>query len=141
MVAATATSALAFSVEYNAKALPPTHNCVTTSVQRVTTRLEKQDGSMVPGSGFFVMFSHKLDDPFFGPMNEGVVTYQGDSTNDFIATERPRDKVQVCLVAFPEYDTNCNPTKDPRGRTLRVFDYKNKYAYTGINSEHGCGGA
>jgi hypothetical protein len=47
----------------------------------------------------------------------------------------------VCFLGPPAPTVYCNPDQDARGRTYRVYDYRQKQQYNGINSEHDCGGA
>ena len=77
-----------------------------------------------------------------------VVHYDHDIANELMQSEKPGDKVQVCLVSFPtpthDLQTGkivCDPETDPRGMVYRVYDYKRHGAYMGPDSEHGCGGA
>ena len=55
--------------------------------------------------------------------------------------ERAGDKVQVCFLGPPSPSLDCNPDKDRRERTYRVYDNRQQAPYSGWNSEHGCGGA
>jgi hypothetical protein len=78
----------------------------------------------------------------------GVTHYQGDFDNDIMAAERRGDRVQVCPMSFPTptYDKTrhayrCNPDRDPRGWTFRIYDYRQHAAYYGSQTQHGCGGA
>jgi hypothetical protein len=77
-----------------------------------------------------------------------VVHYDHETANKLMESEQKGDRVQVCLVSFPtparDLQTGavvCDPNKDPRGMTYRVYDYKRHAAYMGPDSEHGCGGA
>jgi hypothetical protein len=77
-----------------------------------------------------------------------VVHYQNEPENALMRAERPGDKVQICLKGFPtptysadDHRFICDPDKDPRGFTFRVYDYGRKAAYYGLSSEHACGGA
>ena len=139
-------------VESNAKPLRATPNCIRTAVSGITTRLVSLDPKtgrekVVPSSGFQITFGGTLPDPYVGSLHPGLVFYQGDAANELIALERRGDPTQVCVIAYPDVQTLthqpglCDPTRDPRGRTLRVYDYKLQTAYIGPNSEHGCGGA
>ncbi len=78
----------------------------------------------------------------------GVTHYQETEDNDIMAAERPGDRVQVCLMSFPTptYDAArrqyiCDPDRDGRGWTFRIYDYRQHAAYYGSNTEHYCGGA
>ncbi len=77
-----------------------------------------------------------------------VVHYDGDHGNNVMESEKPGDKVQVCLVSFPTPTRDpqtgkaiCDPNVDSRGMVYRVYDYRHHVAYIGPNSQHGCGGA
>ena len=70
-----------------------------------------------------------------------VVHYQGDQQLAVMSRERVGDRVQLCLVSRPKKDQYCDPTTDRRGVEFRVYDYRLRQSYSGINSEHGCGGA
>jgi len=70
-----------------------------------------------------------------------VTHYEFDDGNGLMMEERPGDKVQLCFLSGPLPNATCNPDKDPRGRTYRVYDYKRHAAYDGWNDGHGCGGA
>ena len=83
------------------------------------------------------------------PISEtSVVHYQDERGNSLMQSERPGDKVQVCLTAFPtpSHDPKtgqviCDPNVDPRGLVFRVYDYRRHAAYIGPDSQHSCGGA
>jgi len=77
-----------------------------------------------------------------------VVRYEGDRGNKLMESEKPGDKVQVCLVAFPTPTRDpqtgkviCDPNVDARGMVYRVYDYGRHAAYMGPDSQHSCGGA
>jgi hypothetical protein len=79
---------------------------------------------------------------------EYIVHYQGAAGNAIMRSERAGDSVQVCLVSFPApridpatHRVLCDPDKDARGLTFRVYDVRQHAAYVGPNSEHDCGGA
>lgn len=66
----------------------------------------------------------------------------GDSPDaEVAAAERTGDRVQVCLLTMPAPSQSCNPDIDPRGRVYRVWDYRQRAAYSGASGEHACGGA
>jgi len=128
--------------------------CVNTVVLSVEPRLE------VPGQKVFtaqefqqygvsVEFNTGLGIAnVFPGRHAGVVTYGGSSPqNATMMAERKGDRVQVCLLSTPtpsyapDGTLECNPDKDPRGWMYRVYDYRLHAAYSGQNSEHGCGGA
>ncbi len=114
---------------------------------RITTRLTSEDpetGKEVqdPGSGSQIFMRGRLPDKYGGWVYPTVVFYQEAPENALVARERAGDKVQVCVIAFPDADDpECDPKVDRRGRTLRVYDYARRFAYEGPTSEHMCGGA
>ena len=117
--------------------------CVDTTIASVTPRLE---GTTMSDSGVEVWFATDLGMENFTGKNAwgvGVVHYQGDPEDAVMSKEHKGDKVQVCLVSVPnaENSPGCDPKTDPRGRLYRVYDYRLKASYAGINGEHGCGGA
>jgi hypothetical protein len=124
--------------------------CVDTTVLSVTPRISvsqtstKQDFER---SGVIVQFNARLGfGSLFPEAHAGVTHYQGAS-NDIMMAEHPGDRVQVCFLGPPDptWDSHgnltCDPDTDSRGRTYRVYDYRLRGAYAGMNSEHGCGGA
>jgi hypothetical protein len=77
-----------------------------------------------------------------------VVHYQDSAGNALMQKARRGDPVQVCLVSFPvpTHDPKtgavfCDPNADPRGFVFRVYAYRQRAAYVGPDSQHGCGGA
>ncbi|MBD5635767.1 MAG: hypothetical protein IAI49_14965 [Candidatus Eremiobacteraeota bacterium] len=132
--------------------LPHSHECIHARVKSVSTRLVTIDPKTgrtlpIPGSGSEIVFTGSLPDRYARVLKPTVTLYQGDKANALVARERPGDRVQVCVIRFPRpYATAggvgaCNPRVDIRGRSLRVYDYRLRFAYVGQNSEHGCGGA
>jgi hypothetical protein len=122
-------------------------SCVDTTVKTVTPRLgragqttfSKRDFEQ---SGVQVSFNTRLGaDPAVPSTLVGVTHYQGDAANSIMIAEHPGDRVQVCFVQTPAPTKFCDPDADPRGRVYRVWDYKQKAQYAGLNSQHGCGGA
>jgi hypothetical protein len=120
--------------------------CVDTIVVSVTPRLgtlgqTKFTKADFDGSGVTVTFKTMLgSDPALAPANVYVTHYQGDRDNKYMIAEHPGDRVQVCWIGTPTPSEYCNPDQDPRGRTYRVWDYRQKKQYAG-GSQHGCGGA
>ena len=121
--------------------------CVDTTVVAVTPRLvgdtqttfSKQD---FLASGVYVEFNTSLgSNPAAPPGHASVTHYQDTPGNAVMMAEKKGDKVQVCFLGPPAPDRECDPDKDSRGRTYRVYDYRQNQQYSGINSEHGCGGA
>jgi hypothetical protein len=121
--------------------------CVDTTVLSVTPRLgsagqttfTKQDFIQ---SGVIVTFNTTLGGDPAAPGTRAAVThYQDTPGNTIMMAEKKGDKVQVCFLGPPAPTTTCDPDKDDRGRTYRVYDYRQKQQYNGINEEHGCGGA
>lgn len=122
-------------------------SCVDTTVKAVTPRLvsagqktySKKDFQQ---SGVEVTFNTRLGaDPAVPSAVVGVTHYQDSAGNNVMMAERPGDRVQVCLVQVPAPTKFCDPDADPRGRVYRVWDYRQKAQYDGMNSEHDCGGA
>jgi hypothetical protein len=122
-------------------------SCVDTTVAAVTPRLgtdgqttfTKQD---FLSTGVQVTFNTTLgSNPAAAPAYASVVHYQKSPGNSVMMAEKKGDKIQVCFLGPPAPTTECDPDTDPRGRTYRVYDYKQKQQYNGINSEHDCGGA
>jgi hypothetical protein len=121
--------------------------CVDTTVVVVTPRLgnagqttfSKQD---FLASGVYVGFDTKLGaDPADATARASVTHYQDTPGNNVMMAEKKGDKVQVCFLGPPAPTSTCDPDKDSRGRLYRVYDYRQKQQYNGMNSEHGCGGA
>lgn len=102
-------------------------------------------------SGVTVVFRHPQPWHYLGSLvtTQTIVThYQDMPGNALMRVERPGDRVQICLTGFPlplmdpsTHHVLCDPDKDPRGFTFRVYDYRRHAAYIGMNSEHDCGGA
>ena len=91
-----------------------------------------------PSSGVYAVFRSKLGVEQFPDTSASVVVRYLDPV---MAKQKVGDKVQVCLVNFPDPDRSCKPDKDPRGRIYRVYNYRLKAAYSGPNGNHLCGGA
>lgn len=121
-------------------------SCVDTTVHSVEPRLtsgapnERYTHQEIVDSGPAVTFNTKLGQPN-GVMWAEVVHYGGEPGNDVMIAERPGDRVRVCFLGAPKRDEACNPSTDLRGRKFKVYDYRQKATYSGINSEHDCGGA
>jgi hypothetical protein len=122
-------------------------SCVDATVKTVTPRLGRAgqtsfSKSDFEQSGVEVAFNTRLGaDPAVPSALAGVTHYQGDVGNSVMMAEHPGDRVQVCIVQIPAPTKYCNPDTDPRGRVYRVWDYRQKAQYWGLNSEHDCGGA
>jgi len=121
--------------------------CVNTTVRAVEPRLTS-DGQKTfsiqdfQQSGVEVEFNTTLgSDPVNHNMRAAVVHYQNTPGNGTMIKERPGDKVQVCFISRPPPTIYCDPDKDGRGRVFRVYDYRQHAQYSGMNSEHDCGGA
>jgi hypothetical protein len=119
------------NVEENAQP----YRCADAVVTRKGYYFEDQ-----PDSGVYVEFA----------TNVGVETFKGEkarvvdrsaTAGSLLDQQKVGDKVQVCLIGSPPADESCNPQKDPRGRVYRVFNYRQKSAYSGTNANHLCGGA
>jgi hypothetical protein len=120
--------------------------CVDTTVRSVAPRLTSDDPNEhythqdFVESGVNVTFNTKIGRPM-GKQWAEVVHYGGVSGNNVMMNEHPGDKVRVCYLGGPQRDAACNPDEDSRGRVFSVYDYKQHASYSGINSEHDCGGA
>jgi hypothetical protein len=121
-------------------------SCVDTTVKSVEPRLTTYGQKTFSRSDFLqsgvvVEFNTKLGSDPANNMLAAVTHYQGTPGNDVMMAERPGDKVQVCFLSRPPPTKYCNPDKDARGRMFRVYDYRRRASYAGMNSEHDCGGA
>jgi hypothetical protein len=122
-------------------------SCVDTTVREVTPRLgtagqTKFTAADFKASGVEVVFATGLGiQPLFSSGLASVVHYQDTAGNDIMAAERAGDRVQVCYLGGPAPTQFCNPDKDDRGRSYRVYDYRQRAQYSGGNAEHDCGGA
>jgi hypothetical protein len=120
--------------------------CADTTVRSVTPRLTSDTPNEhfthqdYVESGVAVTFNTKIGRPM-GVAWAEVVHYGGLSGNDIMMNERPGDRVRVCYLGGPWRDAACNPDTDGRGRVFSVYDYRQHASYSGINSEHDCGGA
>jgi len=122
-------------------------SCVETTVRSVAPRLDGLDPTKEHfqrqdfiRSGVAVTFNKKLGKPN-GIQWAEVVHYQQEAGNNIMMSERVGDRVRVCFLGEPEADEACDPKVDLRGRTFSVYDYRQRASYSGMNSEHGCGGA
>ncbi len=121
--------------------------CADTTVTKVVPRL-LSDGRTAFGpadfaaSGVVVFFaSHLGVDPLFPKQYATVTHYQDTPGNAVMIAERPGDRVQLCFLGGPAPTATCDPDRDGRGRTYRVYDYRQRASYAGMNEEHDCGGA
>lgn len=120
--------------------------CVDTTVRSVEPRLtsgdpnERYTRQEMIDSGPAVTFNTKIGQPN-GVIWAEVVHYGAQPGNGVMMQERPGDHVRVCFLGAPKPDAACNPKTDLRGRTFGVYDYRRHASYSGINSEHDCGGA
>jgi len=121
--------------------------CVDTTVTKVVPRLgqagqTKFTAADFKASGAIVFFASRLGvDPLY-PNDHAMVThYQDMAGNTVMAAQHPGDRVQLCFLGGPAPTTFCDPDKDSRGRSYRVYDYRQRASYAGLNEEHGCGGA
>lgn len=121
--------------------------CADTTVTTVGPRLANEGQKTFTkqqfiDTGVYVEFASKLGvDPAQPGGFASVTHYQGTAGNNVMMAEKKGDKVQVCFLGPPAPTAYCDPDTDSRGRTYRVYDYRQKAQYNGINSEHGCGGA
>lgn len=121
-------------------------SCVNTTVRTVEPRLtsagQKPTMQDFVQSGVEVEFNTTLGaDPANRGMRAAVTHYQDTPGNSIMIREHPGDKVQVCFISRPAPTAYCNPDKDGRGRVFRVYDYRQRAQYSGMNTEHDCGGA
>jgi hypothetical protein len=121
--------------------------CVDTRVTAVVPRLgnpgqKAYSAQDFEQTGVVVTFATRLGvDPLYPNGQASVTHYQGLEGNDIMMRQRPGDRVQVCFLGYPAPTPTCDPDKDPRGRMYRVYDYRQRASYSGLNSEHDCGGA
>ena len=119
--------------------------CVDTSVRDVQPRLveygqKKFSSQDFQASGVVVDFDTYLGSTPAQPKVLAAVTHYQGEDNAVMLRERPGD-VRVCFLSRPQRGEGCNPDKDTRGRMFSVYDYRQRAQYSGMNSEHGCGGA
>jgi len=121
--------------------------CVNTTVRSVTPRLTGEDPAKEHftradfiQSGVDVTFNTKLGHPS-GRAWAQVVHYQQEPGNTIMMGEKIGDRVRVCFLRAPKADADCDPKTDGRGVEFSVYDYRQRASYSGMNSEHGCGGA
>jgi hypothetical protein len=121
--------------------------CVNTTVRLVAPRLDGEDPAKEHftradfiSSGVAVTFNTKIGQPS-GKSWAQVVHYQQEAGNDIMMAERIGDRVRVCFLRAPKAEGDCDPKTDGRGREFSVYDYRQDASYSGMNSEHGCGGA
>lgn len=121
--------------------------CVDTTVTDVGPRLTQAGQTTFTAqdyqsSGVEVEYATTLgSDPKLPPAHVVVIHYEEAANNAVMQRERRGDRVQVCFLGGPQRSQYCNPDTDPRERQYRVYDYRQHAAYSGMNSEHGCGGA
>jgi hypothetical protein len=120
--------------------------CVDTTVVSVEPRLvaegQKKFSAQDFESGVDVVFkTHLGSDPAHPHLFASVTHYGGLPGNEIMVRERPGDKVRVCFLSRPAPTLACNPDQDERGRIYRVYDYRQRAQYSGMNTEHDCGGA
>lgn len=120
--------------------------CVNTTVTSVEPRLVADGQTKFTAadyeSGVEVDFAtHLGSDPAHPHMFASVTHYGGLPGNAVMVRERRGDTVQVCFLSRPAPTTGCNPDEDGRGRVYRVYDYRQRQQYSGMNTEHDCGGA
>jgi hypothetical protein len=121
-------------------------SCVDTTVRSVEPRLTNGTPNQpytrqeIIDSGPAVTFNTKIGQPS-GVAWAEVVHYGGEPGNSIMIDERPGDRVRVCFLGAPKAGEGCDPKTDLRGRKFSVYDYRQGASYSGINSEHDCGGA
>jgi len=141
------TVALSVPLAVRTQAATYSGSCVNTTVRLVAPRLAGLDPAKEHftrqdfiQSGVAVTFNTKLG------LKNGiqwaeVVHYQREPRNSIMMAERVGDRVRVCFLGGPEADEACDPKTDLRGWKFSVYDYRQHASYSGINSEHDCGGA
>jgi hypothetical protein len=121
-------------------------SCADTTVRSVEPRLTSGTPNQpytrqeIIDGGPAVTFNTKIGQPN-GVIWAEVVHYGGQRGNDVMIHERAGDRVRVCFLGSPKPDAACDPKTDLRGRKFSVYDYRQSASYSGINSEHDCGGA
>ena len=120
--------------------------CVNTTVASVQPRLvgggQTKFSAQDFETGVYVRFNTHLGaDPAHPRMVASVTHYGGLPGNEIMVRERSGDKVQVCFLSRPAPMAGCNPDEDERGRVYRVYDYRQRHQYSGMSTEHDCGGA
>jgi len=127
-------------------ATTPVKTCVETTVRSVTPRLtsgaanERYTHQDFVDSGVDVVFNTKIGEPS-GRFWAEVVHYGGMPGDAVMMNEHAGNRVRVCFLGGPHPDRACDPSTDFRGRTFSVYDYRQHASYSGMNSEHDCGGA
>lgn len=111
------------------------YQCVDSVVTERGTYFEND-----PSSGFYVGFKTRVGVEKF-PEAHAAIVDRGAEPGSVIARQKVGDRVQVCLVSQPKKDEYCDPSKDSRGRIYRVYNYRLKAAFDGMNANHYCGGA
>jgi hypothetical protein len=130
----------------SASLVAATGSCVDTTVRLVAPRLDGLDPAKEHFtrqdflSGVAVTFNTKLGLQS-GRLWAEVVHYQEEPGNNIMMAERVGDRVRVCFLGGPRAEDGCDPKTDLRGWSFSVYDYRQHASYSGINSEHGCGGA
>jgi ribosomal protein L21E len=128
-----ATTPLPVKAAEEAAAIP--YNCVDSTVTKTGYYFEGK-----PESGIYAEFETKIGVETASDYKARVVD-RSSPLNSVMDVQEVGDQVQVCLISFPETDRWCNPQKDFRGRVYRVYNYRLKAAYSGVNANHLCGGA
>jgi hypothetical protein len=121
--------------------------CADTTVTKVVPRLGREgqttfSAADFKASGVVVFFASRLGvDPLFPQQHATITHYQDTPGNSVMTAERPGDRVQLCFLGGPAPTKYCDPDQDDRGRLYRVYDYRQRASYAGMNDEHDCGGA
>jgi hypothetical protein len=98
--------------------------CERTVIEDIGTRTVDGDGTPDLESGVTVIFANGL-------------MLVGYSRPMLVESQKPGDKVEVCLVEVP---VGC-PPGDTRGKVYRVRDLRAGQSYTLPDAMHMCGGA
>ncbi len=113
-------------------------SCVDTTVRSVEPRLVGGDQTTFTAADFKESGVHVTFDTHLGMQRvaphvlASVTHYQGTIGNNIMAAERRGDRVQVCFLGGPAPTEYCDPDKDIRGRSYRVWDYRQRARYLGF---------
>ncbi len=102
--------------------------CAGTAITKINDRHQKPIGSNPDdlAEGMLISFASGV----------ALVAYE---TSLVAKAEKPGDRVQLCFLGQIQHAGQCRPEIDDRGRMYRIYDYRQRAAYTIINSERPCG--
>ena len=103
--------------------------CADTTIAKINDRYRKPIGSNPDdlSEGMLISFASGVT----------LVAYE---TSLIAKAETRGDRVQLCFLGHIRHTDGCRPDLDTRGRVYRVYDYRQRAAYTIMNSERPCGG-